>query len=224
MRLSAVTLALFCACTSAPRDHREATVAPKPAAVEPAAPTAVEPAAPAAHVDRPTATLIASLTSPSAAAAAILPWAGVLQVDGAVEDPSDAKRGGDAPRAFHARCRADAERAIAAFAKAMVDHARRTGDPIECDEQFLDRDDPDFGAVAAQPGVKARPGRPFRYAVCTAHGVAEYDRSLSMYFRREAGRGLVVLGTVDSEVGSIFVDEDHGILAHELSAQVMRCP
>lgn len=143
----------------------------------------------------------------------------VLEVTGASSDPSGRTPG--EPRATRDLCGAEAKAAIIATAKAMVDRAKQYGNPIECDLSHVATPDPTFGALPATSSLGARPGHPFQYAVCTQAGVAEYDRTLQLYFRAPS---LHVFGILDTEVGSALADEDLAILDGKDMEEILRCP
>lgn len=148
----------------------------------------------------------------------VQPRMAVIEVIGAAEDASGRTKG--TPRKVIDHCGDKAKAAIIATAKRMVERAKKYGNEIECDHQFVDTPDPNFAAVPATAKGGGRPAHPWRYAVCTQAGVAEYDRTIQVYF---AAPSMNIVGIVDSEVGSSLADEDLATLDGALTAEIVRC-
>ena len=149
---------------------------------------------------------------------------GVIAVSGASVDPS--QQSSSTSRAVASLCGAKAADAVRRVARRMVEREKQSGEGgagVVCDLGFVETPDPAFGAIPGPAGVGTR-GRPARYGVCTSAGVAEYDHTYSIYFAPRWEGRLVVIGLLDTEVGSALVDQDLSALANTLAQQIIRCP
>jgi hypothetical protein len=223
-------LALLANCKKAERMDSPPAPAPAPAG---SAAGSAEPAktVPAAAPDAVPAVVDAPLTGPASPSGIeqiaagtldlspmVQPRMAVIEVIGAAEDASGRTKG--TPRKVIDHCGDKAKAAIIATAKRMVERAKKYGNEIECDHQFVSTPDPNFAAVPATAKGGGRPAHPWMYAVCTQAGVAEYDRTLQLYF---AAPSMHIVGILDTEVGSSLADEDLATLDGALTAEIVRC-